>query len=197
MTPSPSPSLYRITLADEHYDALAALAARLEGLGHDVTGMAISVAEGVQDIAETDPELAIVILHDDDEHALDLIEELGAALRGPTVLLLDDPSAGFLAAAADRGISAFSSSPDDEELQGALEVAVRLHGQRAELEARVDTVTRALESRAMLEQAKGVLMEREGLTAEAAEERLREHAREAGRRVVESAEDVTRTAGDS
>ncbi|MBJ7520431.1 MAG: ANTAR domain-containing protein [Solirubrobacteraceae bacterium] len=191
-----TPSRFRITLADEDRDALAVLAARLEGLGHDVTGMAISVTEGVQDIIETDPELTIVMLHESDEHALDLIEELGAELDGPMVVLLEDPSATFLAAAADRGISAFASSPDDEELQGVLEVAVRLHGHRAELEARVDTLTRALGGRAALEQAKGVLMERHGLTAEAAEARLHERARETGRRVIESAEDVTGTAGD-
>ncbi len=189
------PSRFRVTLADEDRDALASLAARLEALGHDVTGMAVSVAEGIRDIVETDPELAIVILHESDEHALDLIEELGEALSGPVVVLLDDPSARFLASAADRGISAFSSSPDDEELQGALEVAVRLHGQRVELEARIDTLTHALENRAVREQAKGVLMEREGLTAEAADAQLRERAKEAGRRVSASAEEVLRSVG--
>lgn len=188
-----NPSRFRITLADEDRDALARLADRLEALGHDVTGMAVSVSEGVRDISETDPELAVVILHESDEHALDLIEELGEALRGPMVVLVDDPSARFLAAAADRGISAFSSSPDDEELQGALEVAVRLHGHRAELEARIDTLTLALEGRAALDQAKGVLMERHGVTAEAAQAQLHERARETGRRVTETAEEVLRS----
>lgn len=193
MVPRTTPSHYRITLANENREALERLAERLEALGHDVTGMAVSVAEGIRDIADTDPELAIVMLHDSDEHALTLIDELGEALQGPVVVLLDEPAPTFLAAAADLGISAFASSPDDEELQGALEVAVRLHGHRAELSARIDTLTSAAERRAALEQAKGVLMERYGLTAQAADARLRTRARETGRRLADAAEDVVRT----
>ncbi|MFA9269879.1 MAG: ANTAR domain-containing response regulator [Baekduiaceae bacterium] len=188
-----TPSRFRITLADESREALTRLAERLEALGHDVTGLAVSVAEGVRDIADTDPEVAIVMLHESDEHALDLIDELSDALQGPVVVLVDEPDATFLTAAADRGLSAFATSPDDEELQGALEVAVRLHGHRAELSARIDTLTSAVERRAALEQAKGVLMERYGLTAEAADARLRERARETGRRLVDAAEDVVQT----
>lgn len=188
-----TPSRFRITLADENREALTRLAERLEALGHDVTGLAVSVAEGVRDIAETDPEVAIVMLHESDEHALGLIDELSDALQGPVVVLVDEPDATFLTAAADRGLSAFATSPDDEELQGALEVAVRLHGHRAELSARIDTLTSAVERRAALEQAKGVLMERYGLTAEAADARLRERARETGRRLVDAAEDVVQT----
>lgn len=188
-----TPSRFRITLADESREALTRLAERLEALGHDVTGLAVSVAEGVRDIADTDPEVAIVMLHESDEHALDLIDELSDALQGPVVVLVDEPEATFLAAAADRGLSAFATSPDDEELQGALEVAVRLHGHRAELSARIDTLTSAVERRAALEQAKGVLMERYGLTAQAADARLHERARETGRRLVDAAEDVVQT----
>lgn len=188
-----TPSRFRITLADENREALTHLAERLEALGHDVTGLAVSVAEGVRDIADTDPEVAIVMLHESDEHALGLIDELSDALQGPVVVLVDEPDATFLAAAADRGLSAFATSPDDEELQGALEVAVRLHGHRAELSARIDTLTSAVERRAALEQAKGVLMERYGLTAQAADARLHERARETGRRLVDAAEDVVQT----
>ena len=78
-------------------------------------------------------------------------------LDGPVVVLVDPPPARFLVAAADRGVTAFATSSDQEELQGALEVGVRLHAQRAALGARVATLTRALDRRATIEQAKGVL----------------------------------------
>ncbi|MGK2939933.1 MAG: ANTAR domain-containing response regulator [Solirubrobacteraceae bacterium] len=191
----PEPATFRITLADEDEEALRRLAGRLEELGHDVTGLALSVAEGIERIAASDPELVIVVRHDDDRHALDLVEELGAVLDGPVVVLVDPPPARFLVAAADRGVTAFATSSDQEELQGALEVGVRLHAQRAALEARVATLTRALDRRATIEQAKGVLMERHGISADEAHVRLRGAARSAGSRVADIAGEVTRGVG--
>ena len=85
---------------------------------------------------------------------------------------------------------------EPQPTSGALEVAVRLHGHRAELESRIDTLTRAVEGRSVLDQARGVLMERDGLTAEEADAHLHERARATGRRLVESAEEIIRSAGD-
>ena len=48
----------------------------------------------------------------------------------------------------------------------------------------------ALESRILVEQAKGVVMEREGLSARAAFERLRRQARARSRRLDEVAREV-------
>ena len=189
-------SRLRVTLADERREPLERLALRLRRLGHDVTGLARSVQEGIEDIVAADPELAIVVVHDDDRHALDLIEQLGDALDGPLVVFLDRPSAQFLADAADRGISAFFTSPDDEELQGALEVAVRLHGYRTELEARLDTLTCALDRRVVLERAKGVVMGRDAVAEDDAEERLQARARDTGRRLVDVAEETVRAQAD-
>jgi AmiR/NasT family two-component response regulator len=48
----------------------------------------------------------------------------------------------------------------------------------------------ALESRVLVEQAKGVLMDREGLSAQAAFERLRRRARARSRRIDDVAREV-------
>ncbi len=181
------PTALRVALADEERSTLRTLGALLETLGHEVTALAVTVEEASDRIAATDPELAIVVLHRDDEHALDLIEELSEALAGPVIVLLERPDATFLAAAAERGIAAFASSEELAEIQGAIEVAIRRHGETQALSEQVDTLRGALERRAVVERAKGILMERHGLDERAAFELLRTRARSQGRRVVDLA----------
>jgi GAF domain-containing protein len=55
----------------------------------------------------------------------------------------------------------------------------------------VTQLQRALTSRVVVDQAVGVLMERGGLDASAAFERLRRRARSSGRRVVDIAQEIT------
>ena len=65
----------RVLAADEDTRALDGVAATLRSLGHDVVARATS-ADGVSEaISEEKPDIAMIKLHSDDEHALDLIEE--------------------------------------------------------------------------------------------------------------------------
>ena len=49
----------------------------LEELGHEVDAVRRLGREAVELIAREDPDLAIVVVHQDDEHALALIAESG------------------------------------------------------------------------------------------------------------------------
>lgn len=60
----------------------------------------------------------------------------------------------------------------------------------AALREQVDQLQHALDSRVLIEQAKGMLAERHDEPVDVAFERLRDHARCARRRVVDVAEDV-------
>ena len=72
-------------------------------------------------------------------------------------------------------------------MQSAIEVALRRHAEIERLEAKVDQLEGALARRAVIERAKGILMERHGVDDRTAFERLRTHARTERRRVVDVA----------
>jgi AmiR/NasT family two-component response regulator len=179
-----------VLLADEDRDALDQTAATLAALGHEVTPYAISLGEAAQRIAHEDPDLAVVVVHEDVEHALELVDELGRHARGPVVALLESGAAGFLAAAAELGISAFARTDDPEEVRAAIEVAMRRHADAARLSEQVEQLEGALERRGLIERAKGILMERHGTDEREAFARLRGHARSRNRTVVEVARAV-------
>lgn len=180
----------RVLLADEDPAALDRLAALLHALGHTVCAYAVEVSDVAEQVVADDPEISIVVLHRDDDHALALIEEIGAYASGPVIVLtqVDDPD--FIARAADRGIAAQAKPSEPDAVQSAIEVALRRHAEIARLESQVDQLEGALARRAMIERAKGILMERHGIDDRAAFERLRTHARTDRRRVVDVAEAV-------
>ena len=70
-------------------------------------------------------------------------------------------------------------------MQSALEVALRRHAEQAELTEAVDQLETALERRAVIERAKGILMERHSVDERAAFELLRAKARSTSRSVVD------------
>jgi AmiR/NasT family two-component response regulator len=180
----------RVLTANEDRDALQALTELLGRLGHSVTSRAVSVTEAVDLIAIEDPDVSLVRLHHDDEHALALIEELTESASGPVIAVLDEADPEFISAAAERGISAFAQPVDEANVQAALELAMRRYAESEALTERVDQLETALERRALIERAKGILMERHSIDDRAAFELLRGFARRNNRKVVDVASAV-------
>ena len=182
----------RILLADEDPGALKVTAAQIRELGHTPTEIAVSLREAAEAIAETDPDLTIVVLYGEgDDYALDLIEEINAYASGPVIALLDQEDAEFVAAAAERGIYAYARQETTESIQAAIEIAMRRWREQRELSDQIERLEGALQRRALIERAKGILMERHSISDRAAFELLREHARSHNRTVVDVASAVT------
>src|SRR4051794_14110448 len=177
----------RVLVADEDQAALDHLAGLLHELGHTVCAYAVDVSDVAEKVVNDDPELSMVVLHRDDDHALALIEEICAYASGPVIALMQQDDPEFAARAADRGIAAQGKPDDPDAVQSAIEVALRRHAEIERLEAKVDQLEGALARRAVIERAKGILMERHSVDDRTAFERLRTHARTERRRVVDVA----------
>jgi AmiR/NasT family two-component response regulator len=180
----------RVLLADEDPDKLERLGDVLTDLGHQVTPFAVSVREAAEIIAREDPDLAMVAVHEDDEHSLELIGETVEFAAGPVIAQVPAGNTDFVARAAERGISAWVGSLAPNEVQAAIEVAMRRYREARQLSDKVDQLQSALERRAVIERAKGILMERHGVGERESFELLRENARSSSQRVVDVAQAV-------
>ena len=185
-----SASSLRVLAADEDEQALERTSALLARLGHNVTALAVDVGTVAEQVASNDPDAAVVVVHRDDDHALDLISEIAAYASGPVIALVDGEDADFVRRAAERGVDAVAGRHSEEALQSALELATRRHAEAARLAEQVDQLEGALERRALIERAKGVLMERHRIDDRGAFEMLRSHARARSRTVVDTARAV-------
>src|SRR4029077_5182171 len=171
----------RVLIANERRDRLELLAPVVAGLGHEVIAREIYVKEVGAVTARERPDVALVGLGLSSEHALELIAEIvrEASCPGIALLTANDPS--YVNEAAKRGVFAYIVDGNPDELQSAIDITLRRFAEYQSLQG-------AFGRRAMIEQAKGILMARQSVDAEKAFELLREHSQRTGHKLVDVAE---------
>lgn len=174
------PTTLRILIANERRDRLELLARVVIGLGHDVIAREID-ARGVAAVtAREHPDVALVGLGSSSEHALELISEIVREASCPVIAILhaDDPA--YIHEAAKRGVFAYIVDGTPDELQSAIDITLQRFSEYQSLQG-------AFGRRAMIEQAKGILMARHSIDAEEAFVRLRDHSQHNGRKLSDVA----------
>jgi response regulator NasT len=178
-------------VADDDEEHLLTLARVVEDLGHTVSAHAVGAAEAAVEVADKDPDLAVVALHRDRERALAIIGEIAASASFPVIAALRTNDREFVRLAAERGVDAYVQPLTPARLRDAIEIAGRRRAERDQLARRVGELEGAFERRAVIERAKGILMERHGIDEQEAFELLREEARSRRTRVAELAHAVS------
>ena len=170
----------RILIANERRDRLELLAQVVIGLGHDVIAREIYVKEVGALTAREQPDVALVGLGLSSEHALDLIDEIVREASCPVIALLHANDPAYIHEAAKRGVFAYIIDGTPEELQSAIDITLQRFTEYHNLQG-------AFGRRATIEQAKGILMARHSIGADAAFQRLRDHSQHNGRKLSDVA----------
>lgn len=160
----------QVLIADERQERLDAISRLIAASGHTVIARLVDVSSAGAEVREARPDLAIVAVGANPVHALELVEEIVDEAVCAVIVHLDAADPEFTADAARVGVFGHLIDADPEELQGAIEIALRRF-------AEFDGLRRAFARRAVIEQAKGVLMERHALGPDEAFAQLRSTAR--------------------
>ena len=186
MPPEPEHRL-QVLVANEQDARLEVIAALVEGLGHEIVGSGVEISEVGPLSRSTGAEVALVGLGLDGNHALEQISAIVHEAACPVIAILDAKDPSYVHEAAKRGVFAYVIlDGDTAELQNALDITLRRFAEFQNLQG-------AFGRRAIIEQAKGVLMERNGIEADAAFALLKSHSQATGRRLIDVAEAVTQT----
>ncbi len=173
----------RVLIANERRDRLELLAQVVAGLGHEVIAREVEVTEVAAVTAREHPDVALVGLGVSSEHALDLIGEIVHEASCPVIALLSVRDPAYVREAARRGVFAYIVDTTPEELQSAIDITLQRFSEYHGLQG-------AFGRRALIEQAKGILMGRQAVDGERAFELLREHSQRHGRKLVDVATSV-------
>jgi len=170
----------RVLIANERRDRLELLAQVVLGLGHDVIAREIYVKEVGGATARECPDVALVGLGSSSEHALELISEIVREASCPVIAILhaDDPA--YVHEAAKRGVFAYIIDGSPDELQSAIDITLQRFAEYQSLQG-------AFGRRALIEQAKGILMARHSTNADHAFVMLRDHSQHTGRKLSDIA----------
>jgi AmiR/NasT family two-component response regulator len=170
----------RILIANERKDRLALVAPIVVALGHEVIAREIDVEDVGAVTARERPDVALVGLGESSAHALELIDKIVHEAACPVIALLHAPDPGFVREASKRGVFAHISDADVEDWQSSIDIVLRRFAEYHDLEG-------AFGRRALIERAKGILMERHSINEEAAFEMMRERSRVDNRKLIDLA----------
>jgi AmiR/NasT family two-component response regulator len=173
----------RVLIANERRDRLELLARVVAGLGYEVIAREIYVSEVGAVTARERPDVALVGLGLSSEHALELIAEIVREAACPVIALLSAKDPTYVHEASKRGVFAYIVDGDADELQSAIDITLQRFAEYQSLQG-------AFGRRAVIEQAKGILMARHAVRADQAFELLRQHSQRNGRKLIEVAEAV-------
>jgi len=173
---TPARKHLRVLVAHSDVERLTSVALVLIVLGHDVLARNVDLASvGALTVAES-PDVAMIVVGENSERALGLIDRVVKEAVCPVIALLDVEDPKFVKEAARRGVFAYLSIGETVDLQGSIDIVLCRFAEFHNLEG-------AFARRAVIEQAKGVLMERHRIGEGAAFELLRSSARGSGRKL--------------
>jgi AmiR/NasT family two-component response regulator len=173
----------RVLIANERKDRLALVAQVVVELGHEVIAREIEVADVGAVTGRERPDVALVGLGEDTTHALELIDRIVREAACPVIVLLHARDPGFIREASKRGVFAHISdeeADDVDDWQSSIDIVLRRFAEYHELQG-------AFGRRALIERAKGILMERHRIEDDEAFAMLRDRSRIANRKLIDLA----------
>jgi AmiR/NasT family two-component response regulator len=170
----------RVLIANERKEGLALVAPIVVALGHEVIAREIDVADVGAVTARERPDVALVGLGESSAHALELIDRIVREAACPVIVLLHARDPAFVREASKRGVFAQISDADVEDWQSSIDIVLRRFAEYHDLQG-------AFGRRALIERAKGILMERHAVDEARAFEMLRARSRSDNRKLVDLA----------
>jgi AmiR/NasT family two-component response regulator len=179
-----APHHLRVLIADQEERRIEQIAGVISGLGHTVVARLLDVSEIAEATHREGPDVAIVGVGGEGDHALGLISAIVKEAACPVIVDLETDDDAFIDQAARRGIFAYVKHGERQEMAHAIDIVLSRYAEFSRLHG-------ALRTSATIEQAKGIMMERHGITADQAFAELRSRARNTNQTVFDVAEAVT------
>ncbi len=188
----------RVLIAEDETIIRLDLRNLLEDAGHEVCAEARDGVEAVDLARERRPDLAIL---DVKMPRVDGIEAARRILEDrpiPIVMLTAYGQGELVSRAVEAGVFGYLVKPFREaDLLPAIATARARHEELAELREEADSLAEALAARKAIERAKGLLMERDGLSEDEAFKRLRKASQLSGKPLKVVADALIATLGET
>ncbi len=186
----------RILIAEDETIIRLDLRRTLEDAGFEVCGEARDGEEAVALAAGERPDLAILDVRMPKLDGIEAARRILAERPIPIVMLTAYGQEDLVARAVEAGVFGYLVKPFREtDLLPAIAAARARHAELEALREEAESLAEALETRKIVERAKGLLMEREGLTEQEAFARLRRASQSANRPMKVVAEAIVATFG--
>ena len=158
-------ALRRVVVAEDETLIRMDLVEMLSEEGYDIVGQAGDGQQAVELAEEFRPDLVIMDVKMPRRDGIDAAAEIARKRIAPVVILTAFSQRDLVERARDAGAMAYLVKPfSKSDLVPAIELAASRFNEIAALEREVTVLTDRLETRKLIERAKGILMKTQGLT---------------------------------
>lgn len=186
----------RILIAEDEELTRTILRTRLEVLGHQVVAEASDGVEAVHLAEAHRPEVAIMDIKMPNMDGIEAARQILSSYPCALLFLSSFNEDELVEQAGETGAVAYLMKPfRKEDLGPAIDIAVKRYRQIHEQASEIDRLKETLETRKMIERAKGILMDRHKMSEEEAFRRIHFQARNQNRKMKEIAQSII-TAAD-
>ena len=181
----------RVLIADDESLILMDLREMLTNLGYLVVGEASDGRSAVNMARELRPDIVIMDIKMPDMDGIDAAKILTEEKIAPVLLLTAYSQEDLVERAKEAGVVGYLMKPFHESnLAPAIEVTLSRFAEFRALEKEVEDLKEALETRKLVDRAKGILMDTQGLTEQEAFRRIQKMSMNTRRPMKEIAEAI-------
>jgi len=186
----------RIVIADNESIIRMDLKELLEEAGHSVVGEASDGVKAVELTRKHRPDLVIMDIKMPEMDGITAAKIISNEKIAPVLLLTAFSQKEIVEKAKDSGVLAYLVKPVKEaNLFPAIEIALSRFQEFAELERELEEVKNSLETRKILDRAKGILMDAYNLSESEAYRRIQQYSMSKRKSIREVAEAIVEAAG--
>ena len=191
-----APTSLSILVIDENRLRAAVIEEGLRDAGYDNLTIVHDVAGIARRIAEVNPDVIVIDLENPNRDMLENMFQLSKAVKRPIAMFVDRSDQAAIEAAVDAGVSAYVvDGLKRERVKPILDMAISRFNAFARMAHELQEARTELESRKLVDRAKGILMTTRGLSEADAYALLRKTAMNQNRKISEIAESLITAAG--
>ncbi len=181
----------RILVAEDEHLLATNIAHNLRSLEFEVIGPAANGQQAIELAKEHKPDLALLDIRMPGTNGLEAAQVLFCQMGIPVMILSAFSDADYLAAGTRIGVFGYMLKPVTlDELRVSIAVAWSRYTQHTRLRDEVQDLKVTLENRKVIERAKGLVMQKLGLSEDEAMKRLQKQARDSRRKLADLAQSI-------
>lgn len=178
----------RVLLVNDTDKPIAELCQALEAHGYEVLPLVATSRELTEAIKRERPDIVIVDTESPSRDTLEQLALMHASAPRPVVMFSHDGNQQLIRAAVGAGVTTYVvDGLAPERLAPILEVALARFAEESRLRQRLAEVEQELANRKVIDRAKGLLMEKRGMSEAQAYEAMRSQAMKQSVKIVEVA----------
>lgn len=181
----------RVLIAEDHTKSRIFLKHQLELMGYHVVAEASNGQDAARLTVELKPNLVIMDIKMPVMDGIEAAKAITAKLHVPIILITGLSSDEVAAKAIEAGVFSYLIKPiTKKQLEPAIKLALARYEQFESLKTEVSTLKDAIETRKLVERAKGILMKRCSISEEDAFKLIQTHSQKENKKMRDIAENI-------